>query len=348
MHLTQWLWTDRSAAARLARLALIPTSLGYQAAMAARAALYRAGLLPSRALPAPSVAVGNLTVGGSGKTPIASWIAAHYASRGLHPAVLLRGYGGDEGDVHRAQVGEAMVLEDPDRWAAAHRAVARGADVLVLDDAFQRLDVRRDLNIVLMSAESQGAVGWALPAGPWREGWGALGRADLGIVTRKRADASEAKALASRLTGRLAGRPVAIAHLAIGGFRRLVSGEPVEASALDGAQVVAATGVADPRALGDQLSALGASVDLLAFRDHYPYQGSDVTRLLEVAREVDYVVVTEKDAAKLARRWPDRNREPLVAMLSVVWEQGARQVAAALDAVVEGIGRGAQPLGTLT
>ncbi len=118
----------------------------------------------------PSVAIGNLSVGGSGKTPIAGWIATYFADQGHRPAILLRGVGGDETLVHRELVPRAIVVPDPDRVAGAVRAVAAGADVLVLDDAYQRLDVARDLNICVVSAETRVAVRWPLPAGPWREG----------------------------------------------------------------------------------------------------------------------------------------------------------------------------------
>ena len=87
-------------------------------------------------------------------------------------------------------------MADADRAAGAERALARGAEVLVLDDAYQRLDVRRDLNIAVVSAETTRAVRWPLPAGPWREGLGALDRADAVIVTRKRATSEAAQALA--------------------------------------------------------------------------------------------------------------------------------------------------------
>ena len=87
------------------------------------------------------------------------------------PGILLRGYGGDEALVHQHEVPEAVVVADPDRAAGAERALAQGAQVLVLDDAYQRLDVRRDFNIAVVSAETTRAVRWSLPAGPWREGW---------------------------------------------------------------------------------------------------------------------------------------------------------------------------------
>ena len=97
---TRWLWASRSFGARLLRLFLIPPAYLYRILSATRARAYAAGLLPAEIPPVPTVAVGNLTVGGSGKTPIATWIARYYASKGIRPGIVLRGYGRDEGDVH--------------------------------------------------------------------------------------------------------------------------------------------------------------------------------------------------------------------------------------------------------
>src|SRR3954470_23283541 len=204
-RVVRWLWTSRRPDARLARLALLPASGLWRGAMAIREAAYRHGWVGIRDLPLPSVPVGNLTVGGSGKTPIAIWIARHYVSRGLIPGILLRGYGSDEVLVHQHAVPEAQVIADADRASGAERALARGAQVLVLDDAFQRLDVRRDLNVAVVSAETTRAVRWPLPAGPWREGLGALERADAVVVTRKRATPEVAQILAADLQDRVKG-----------------------------------------------------------------------------------------------------------------------------------------------
>jgi tetraacyldisaccharide 4'-kinase len=245
-RLIRWLWTSRGLDARLARLGLLPLAGLYRAASAARTAGYRAGWLPARDLPLPAVAVGNLTVGGSGKTPVASWITAHYARRGLVPGVLLRGYrGGDEVLVHRHAVPGARVVADPDRVAGAERALAQGAQILVLDDAFQRLDVKRDLNVAVVSAETDRAVRWPLPAGPWREGLGALERADLLVVTRRRADEASALRYAGRLAGRVGG-PVAVVHLAVRRYEGLVTGRQVAVAELAGKRVVAASAIGDP------------------------------------------------------------------------------------------------------
>jgi tetraacyldisaccharide 4'-kinase len=306
--------------------------------MATRELAYRNGWLATRDLPLPSVAIGNLTVGGSGKTPIAIWVAQHYVSRGLVPGILLRGYGADETLVHQHAVPEARVIADPDRAAGADRALARGAQVLVLDDAFQRLDVRRDLNIAVVSAETTRAVRWPLPAGPWREGLSALERADAAVVTRKRATLEAALTLAADLQPRVKG-PVAIAHLGLRYVEGMVSGIRHPASSLAGKRVVAASGIADPDAFVAQTKATGAAVQVATWKDHHHYRDEDVAWLAHAARRADHVVITQKDAVKLRNRWPASVPEPLVAMLDLEWEEGGEAIAAALDAVVTPIER---------
>jgi tetraacyldisaccharide 4'-kinase len=332
-RVVRWLWTSRRPDARLARLALLPASGLWRGAMAVRELAYRRGWLGVHDLPLPSVAVGNLTVGGSGKTPIAIWVARYYVSRGLIPGILLRGYGGDEVLVHQHAVPEARVVADPDRAVGAERALARGAEVLVLDDAYQRLDVRRDLNLAVVSAETTRAVRWSLPAGPWREGLHALDRADAVVITRKRATPEAALALAADLEGRVAG-PVAIAHLGLRYLEGMVSGTRQPASALAGKRVVAASGIADPDAFVAQTKATGAAVQVATWKDHHDYRDEDVAWLAHAARRADHVVITQKDAVKLRNRWPNSVPEPLVAMLDLEWEEGGDSIAAALDAVV--------------
>jgi tetraacyldisaccharide 4'-kinase len=334
----RWLWTSGRADARLARLALLPASGLWRGAMAVRGLAYRRGWLPVRDLPLPSVAVGNLTVGGSGKTPIAIWIARHYIESGFAPGILLRGYGGDETLVHQHAVPGAVVIADPDRASGAERALANGAQVLVLDDAYQRLDVRRDLNILVMSAETTRAVRWSLPAGPWRESWKALSRADAVIVTRKRATREAAHALAQELEGRVQG-PVAIAHLGLRSLEGLVSGTLAPAAALAGKRVVAASGIADPDAFVAQVKLTGAAVQVATWKDHHDYRDEDVAWLAHAARRADHVVITQKDAVKLRDRWPAAVPEPLVALLDLEWEEGGQRIEAALDAVVTPIER---------
>jgi tetraacyldisaccharide 4'-kinase len=334
----RWLWTSRRPDARLTRLALLPASGLWRLAMDGRRLAYRRGWLGVHDLPLPSVAVGNLTVGGSGKTPIAIWIARHYVERGLRPGILLRGYGGDETLVHQHSVPEAVVVADADRVAGAERALANGAQVLVLDDAYQRLDVHRDLNVLVMSAETTRAVRWPLPAGPWREGWDALDRADAVIVTRKRATPEAARAMVRELEGRVRG-PIAVAHLGLRTLEGLVSGTRRPAASLAGKRVVAASGIADPDAFVAQTKATGAAVQVATWKDHHDYRDEDVAWLAHAARRADHVVITQKDAVKLRDRWPAAVPEPLVALLDLSWEEGGDRIAAVLDAVVTPIER---------
>ncbi|HSC59379.1 MAG TPA: tetraacyldisaccharide 4'-kinase [Gemmatimonadales bacterium] len=333
-RIIRWLWTSRRIDARLVRLALLPFSFAYRAVMIVRAWGYRRGWFERTDLPLPSVAVGNLTVGGSGKTPVAIWIARHYAARGMVPGILLRGYGsGDETLVHARSVPSGAVVANPDRAAGAALAVAKGAQVLVLDDAFQRLDVLRDFNVLVVSAEATRAVRWTLPAGPWREGWEALRRADAVVVTRKRATAAAAAELAAALERQVAG-PVAVAHLGLTALEGLVSGRRFPAEVLGGKRVVAASAIGDPDAFVGQVKLTGAAVQVATWKDHHAYRDEDVAWLAGAARKADHVVITEKDAVKLRDRWPAGAPEPLVAILDLAWERGGEAFVSGLDAVV--------------
>ncbi len=333
-RLIRWLWTSRRIDARLARAALLPLSALWLGWMRSRTAVYANGWLPSHDLPLPSVAVGNLTVGGSGKTPVAMWIARYYAEKGVTPGILLRGYGGgDEARVHARALPSAHVVADPNRIAGAERALARGANVLVLDDAFQRLDVRRDLNVLVVSAETTRAVRWPLPAGPWREGLDAVRRADLVVVTRKRASREAADMLAAELRSHFRG-PVAMAYLGLARLAGLLSGRETNPASLSGRRVVAASAIGDPGSFVAQIKATGAAVQVATWKDHHEYRQEDVAWLAHAARRADHLVITEKDAVKLRDQWPADAPEPLVAMLDLTWEEGGDTLAVALDAVI--------------
>jgi tetraacyldisaccharide 4'-kinase len=198
--------------------------------------------------------------------------------------------------------------------------------------------VHRDLSVLVMSAETTRAVRWPLPAGPWRESWDALDRADAVVVTRKRATAEAARTLASTLADRVRA-PIAIAHLGLGTLEGLVSGARRPASILAGKRVVAASGIADPDAFVAQTKATGAAVQVATWKDHHDYRDEDVAWLAHAARRADHVVITQKDAVKLRDRWPAAVPEPLVALLDLSWEEGGERFAAVLDAVVTPVDR---------
>jgi tetraacyldisaccharide 4'-kinase len=337
-RLAQWVWWSSAAPARVARGVLLPLALAYRTVMTARARAYARGWLRQRALPLPAVAVGNLAVGGAGKTPFAAWTAAYFARHGVKPGILLRGYRGDEQAVHQRLVPEAVVVPNPDRVQGAEQARAQGARVLVLDDAYQRLDVGRDVNVAIVSTESSPArhVAWPLPAGPWREDWSALGRADVIVVTRRRAALAESHRLVARIRERWPGAVVASVQFVLERLVGLRSGRRLEPAVLARRRVLVAAGIADPASFAAQIRAAGASVQLMAYQDHHDYPPSDVGRLAQAAKDVDYVVVTEKDAVKLRDRWPTAAppAEPLVAELALRWELNGDAVERVLDSVL--------------
>src|SRR4051794_15640030 len=181
-------WYGRDAVAAATRTALLPFERLFGGIVGARDILYDAGWLPALDTPIPAVSVGNLTVGGTGKTPVSAWLARGLAARGARPAIVLRGVGGDEPLVHRALNPDIPVFTGADRVAVVREAAAMGADIAVLDDAFQHRRVGRLADLVLVSADRWTDNVRLLPAGPWREPLRAIRRATLVIVTRKSAD----------------------------------------------------------------------------------------------------------------------------------------------------------------
>ena len=136
-------WYGEGWSERLARAVLAPAGWSYAAVVAARNALYDHGLLRSRPAAIPALSLGNLTVGGTGKTPIAAWAAARLATAGARPAVVLRGYGDDESLVHARLNPGLVVVTDADRVRGVARARELGADCAILDDGFQHRRIRR-------------------------------------------------------------------------------------------------------------------------------------------------------------------------------------------------------------
>lgn len=324
------LWYGRGTGARLVRAALWPAASIFRSAVWARNRCYDSGILRVREGAIPAVCVGNITVGGTGKTPVAAWIAAELARRGARPAIVLRGYGDDEPLVHQRLNPGLPVVAAPDRLAGLEEARRRGADVAVLDDAFQHRRVARLADVVLVAAEHGLEHTRLLPAGPYREPVSALRRASLVVVTRKTAAAAEAAEVLARATG-ISGTPGAVVHLAPEGLRP-VSAEagPMPLSALEGRRVLLLTGVGEPGLLADQLAAFGASVDLRAYPDHHAFTDAELEEAAAAGvRDGALVACTLKDAVKIGARWPgpatlwyvsqrltvDRGMEPLSRML---------------------------------
>ncbi|MEO7455650.1 MAG: tetraacyldisaccharide 4'-kinase, partial [Gemmatimonadaceae bacterium] len=254
--------------------------------------------------PVPVLSLGNLSVGGTGKTPVAAWVARSLRQKGAHPAIVMRGYGDDEPLVHARINPEVPVVVDADRLRGAARAHAAGADCVILDDGFQHRQLARDSDWVLVSAERWNGRIRRLPAGPLRENAGALARADVLVVTRKSATREVADGIASGLAAQFPRLGVAVCHLAPQGVVDCRTGEEHPVSLLSGRRVLGVAAVGDPRAFFAQLRAVGADVASRSYRDHHAFDASDVGAIVAAARGFDGVVCTLKDAVKLAPIWP--------------------------------------------
>jgi len=298
------LWEGNSVAARAGRAALMPLELAFGAIAEARGMLYDAGILSTRRTAVPALGIGNLTVGGTGKTPIAAWFARRLRDGGATPAIVLRGYADDEPRVHRTLNPDVDVIVSPDRVAGSVEARQRGCDTVVFDDAFQHRRADRVANVVIVSADAwRDGHRHLLPAGPWRERLGAARRASLAIVTRKAAPHARA-AIVSETIGKAATVSTAIVHLAADNLARIGTSERVAISALRAESVLAISGIGDPAAFHAQLTAAGARVTPAVFRDHHPFSERDAATLANTAARCDRVVCTLKDAVKLGPLWP--------------------------------------------
>jgi tetraacyldisaccharide 4'-kinase len=327
-------WYGRSAGNIVVRAALWPLAKAYDVAVSARSRLYDTGLLGAHAPALPTISVGNLTVGGTGKTPFAAYLAARLAVT-ARPAIALRGYGSDEVEVHRRLNPGMPVVVNPDRAAAVREARHQGADIVVLDDAFQHRRIARNADVVLLSAEQLVRPRRLLPAGPWREHLPSAKRADLLVVTRKSASPVEVEQAIATLRAEVPGRPLAVVHLAP---RQLVAvGGPDMTLPLDrlrGADVVAIAAIGEPGPFQRQLEEVGARVTLQAFRDHHAFSDSDIRDAAVRVPADGLAICTLKDAVKLAGRWPGPSRLWYVSQQLVV-DQGVEEIDRLLERVLE-------------
>lgn len=315
------LWVRDESVLRRALLApLLPLEAAYRAGVFLHRALYRTGLAERRRLQARVVSVGNLSVGGSGKTPVVGWLAGRLHARGHKVAVLSRGVGGvGEGvqvvsDGERVLLGPGTVGDEPvwlarglsgvpvlagrNRAALGLRALAVfGSELLLLDDGFHHHRLRRDLDLVCLDARLGLGNGHVLPRGPLRESRRALRRADAILLTRVPGASASTPEQPAHLP-----RGVPVFRLRIEPVRLRVAGtastRPVED--LQGEAVGLLAAIARPDRLERDLERLGARVvKKRVFRDHHRYRPGEL-RGLDPA--IPWVT-TAKDAVKIPHAW---------------------------------------------
>jgi tetraacyldisaccharide 4'-kinase len=315
----QALWYRQSSPFWLLRLLSLPFAL----VVRLRRAAYAVGLLRARRLGKPVIVIGNLSVGGTGKTPLVIWLIEQLRAQGLRPAVVLRGYGGmgaAAGRVQRvtaqsdpAQVGDEAVLIQRrtgvpvavgrDRVGAARLLVATGVDVVVADDGLQHLRLGRDYEIAVVDAARGMGNGHLLPAGPLREPCSRLASVGAVVINGVGAASGLPKDVAATFQMRLIGEQL----LPLSG-----QGEGMPLARLAGARVHALAGIGHPQRFFAQLRAAGLELIEHPFPDHHAYR----------AQELQFgdglpLLMTEKDAVKCSRfAAPDRWYLPVAASLA--------------------------------
>jgi tetraacyldisaccharide 4'-kinase len=300
--------------------ALWPLEQLFAAAAAARNGAYERGLRRVEHATIPVISVGNLSVGGAGKTPVAAWLAGRLLGWGLRPAIVMRGYAEDEIAVHRELNPEVEVVVGKKRATAVAEAAGRRYDVAVVDDGFQHRALARDLDLVLVSADGWTARRRLLPRGPWRERVTALRRAGMAVVTRKAASLERAEEVAGALERAVPGTVVAICEIAPTRLVPLHGGVPLPLEELAGREVLAIASLADPDPFRRNLEAVGGRVELLAYPDHHDFDRADADRIGRVRGDRP-LLMTRKDAVKLRTLIPP-GTEALVLEQSVRMERG--------------------------
>lgn len=307
-------WARRGAAGGAAWVALLPFSWLFGLGVALRNAAYRTGVFKCERAGAAVVSVGNLTVGGTGKTPLALWLARDLAADGTKVALVLRGYGGDaagvtvvsDGGAVQASVEDAgdeavmlakcfngAVLTARRRIDAVREAERLGCEVVVLDDGFQHRSLARDFDLVVVDGQG----GSLLPAGPFRERYSAVGRADaVALVARQNGTASSPAGVlpADKPVFHVRFAPVALIESDGGVWHERPLGS------LSGARIVVVAGIAQPASFYAVLREWEVEiVEVFEYPDHHRYTAQDWQTINRRAHEVEAIVTTEKDLVKL-------------------------------------------------
>lgn len=303
---------------------LWPVSLLYWVVAWCRNFFYNIGFFITRRVSVPVVSIGNLSIGGTGKTPAVIFIARHLLDLGYKVGVVSRGYGrrssgtilvsdgerilansddaGDEPYLIASQLTPVPVLVDEDRHRGAAIMIGRfEPDVLILDDAFQHRGLTRDCDIVLLDASSPLSDYHLFPYGVLREHFGALKRANLVVWTRV-----DSRSPLPRLKQRVADLGIPQIHSEMEVNRQLIeaaTGEMIPAEQLQGKRILAFCGIAKPLSFYHALIKLGLEPETVRYYpDHYHYSSDDMAYLSGLTEENRLTVVTtEKDVVKLDR-----------------------------------------------
>ncbi len=248
----------------------------------------------------PVVSVGNITLGGTGKTPLVMFLADHLVKEGKRPAILTRGYGRDESIMLKDELAEVPVFVGQDRVRNARLAASKGAGIVILDDGFQHRRIARGVNILLLEAKNPFGNGFLFPRGVLREPVSSIKRADLIVLTKTDKIALKEREEVLSLIKKISpASPVVLTrHKAV--FLKDVSGLIHPADELSGKKVSLFSGIADADYFASLVEGLGAFVSAKDdFTDHHRYSQKDIDHILQQASQAEMIITTSKDYVKV-------------------------------------------------
>lgn len=283
----------------------IPFSFIYFFIVTARNVFYSLGILKKHKINAKVISVGNITWGGTGKTPVTAFIADMLTKKGRRVSILIRGYGNDESELLPKLALNAPVLVGKDRVKRGIEAIENHlSDTVLLDDGFQYRRLKRDLDIICIDAIKPFGNGWVIPAGILREGLRSLKRADIFLITK--ADLVSGKDNLEKLEKKLKSiNPGAVIAKAIHRplyLYKILDEEKVNISELRNKEFALVSAIGSPECFEKTVSRLGLKVSKhFIFRDHHLYTKEDVDKINDYCgkNNLSAVITTEKDAVKL-------------------------------------------------
>lgn len=307
-----------SAMRALLRTASVPYSIGIRL----RNRLYDWKMLPIHSAAAVVVSIGNLTTGGTGKTPLVIWLTNALIQKGICCAVLTRGYKtrrgaiSDEPALLARACGGAAVVVDADRAIGARKAIEKHqARVLILDDGFQHRRLKRDLDILAIDATCPFGFGKMLPAGLLREPIRSIRRADAAVITRFDQAGEEQVARIEEQIRTIRPRMEIFRAVHRHTEARTIKALPKKAEELSGKKVFVFCGIGNPGAFLQSVESLGCiPAGNEFFNDHHPYAPEDLERIFYQAKKsgAQMILTTEKDWVKAALLAPEKSEIPLL------------------------------------
>jgi len=296
------------------RIFLIFCSFFYLIVVKLRFWLYRIGIFSSFRLKTPVISIGNITWGGTGKTPLVEVICRHFLSDGKRIALLIRGYGMDEDKFLTESMQGVSVLVGGDRAKNAKRAEEEPLDLFVLDDGFQHLKIARDINILTIDAGNPFGNGYLIPAGILREAINSVARAHIAVITKT---ATVSRPALDSIKGVLLKHNPGIEIYESNHQPLLLytkSGEEKALEHVKGRRVCAVSALGDNDSFKTTIRSIGSDIGMdFSYMDHHRYSTGDIERILNGCKEesIDTVVTTEKDWVKIKDILGNRRKEDI-------------------------------------